>query len=48
MNWMFNQGASNSRAALADPVLRAALVQNAAAESGSTSTASPSTRGPRR
>jgi putative CocE/NonD family hydrolase len=28
MNWIFNTGAPNSRAALADPALRAALVEN--------------------
>jgi uncharacterized protein len=30
MNWIFNQGASDSKAALADPALRAALKENAA------------------
>ena len=30
MNWMFNQGATNCRAALADPAVKAALVANAA------------------
>jgi uncharacterized protein len=29
MNWIFNQGASDSKAALADPALRAALKENA-------------------
>ncbi len=29
MNWMFNQGASNSQAALANPALKAALDENA-------------------
>jgi putative CocE/NonD family hydrolase len=29
MNWIFNQGASNSRAALANPALKAALTENA-------------------
>ncbi|HWE40720.1 MAG TPA: CocE/NonD family hydrolase [Isosphaeraceae bacterium] len=28
MNWIFNQGATGSKAALADPALRAALVEN--------------------
>jgi uncharacterized protein len=30
MNWIFNQGASDAKAALADPALRAALKENAA------------------
>src|SRR3954462_3730160 len=30
MNWIFLQGATNSRAALADPAVKAAMVQNAA------------------